>query len=142
MNKKLTKNNYTMNRLLCIISFLMVSLVSMAQMETRSSVSTSQTGGRFEIIQSEVARGFTFKLDKYTGTVFQLVNDDKGVLVWEKVPVLSILNSDENNEITYQLFLGGLTVQDTYLLNIKTGKACILKDNNGSRFFSEMKDYE
>lgn len=111
-----------MNRLICIVCFLMVSLVSMAQ---DYAVSTSQTGGRYEIIQSATLRRYTFKLDKYTGEVYQMTRNKEDRVVWEGI--MNIGLSDKypdhrsNQEITYQLFFSSISPQDCFLLNIKTG---------------------
>lgn len=126
-----------MNRFLVIISFIFISLGAMAQIEKHPSVSTSQTGGRFEIIQSPIARRLTFRLDKYTGEVFQYVlgKDDKPL--WEKVsnPWLSlILDKDKKQDyIKFQLFMGGIAVADCFLLDIETGITFNLYEDPNTR---------
>jgi len=120
-----------MNRLFIFICFWMVSLCTFAQTEIKSYVSTSQTGGQFEIIQSPIARKFTFKLDKYGGYVWQLVLADDNSFTWQPVAILNMYqkypDNDKNKDITYQIFMSGASVQDCILLNIKTGDTWQLK---------------
>lgn len=120
-----------MNRFFVIICFLLTSIGSMAQLDTRTSVSTSQIGGRYEIIQSPIARKFTFKLDKFGGYVWQLVMADDNTFAWQPVAILNMYqkypDNDKNKDITYQIFIGGTSVQDCILMNIKTGDTWQLK---------------
>ena len=103
----------------------------MAQLDTHAYVSTSQTGGQFEIIQSPIARKFTFKLDKYGGYVWQLVLANDNSFAWQPVAILNMYqkypDNDKNKDITYQFFMGGASVQDCFLMNIKTGDTWQLK---------------
>lgn len=120
-----------MKRLLLIVSFLLFSLGCFAQIETHPSVSTSQIGGQFEIIQSPLARKLTFKLDKYCGYVWQLVLAKDNSFAWQPVVIFNLYqkypNHDKNEEITYQIVMGGKSVQDCFLVNIKTGDTWQLK---------------
>ena len=135
-----------MNRFLVIISFIFISLGAMAQIEKHPYVSTSQTGGRFEIIQSPIARRLTFRLDKYTGEVFQYVlgKDDKPL--WEKISnvwLSLILDKDKKQDyIKFQLFMGGIAVADCFLLDIETGITFNLYEDPNTRelFFGYMSD--
>lgn len=115
-----------MNRFFVIVCFLLVSFVGHAQRNIEGqSVSTSQTGGRFEIIQSPIARRLTFRLDKYTGEVYQLVKKKNDEYCWDNVKIYDQENVDSDNynntEITYLLYMGGKAVSDCFLINIKTG---------------------
>lgn len=120
-----------MYRFFVIVCFLLTSIGSMAQLDTRTSVSTSQIGGRYEIIQSPIARKFTFKLDKFGGYVWQLVMADDNTFAWQPVAILNMYqkypDNDKNKDITYQIFIGGTSVQDCILMNIKTGDTWQLK---------------
>lgn len=115
----------------------------MAQIEKQPSVSTSQTGGRFEIIQSSKARKLTFRLDKYTGDVYQLVETNEKELVWEKIPnlMLEYLRPEKiEQKISYQLFMGGIAVADCFLMNIHNGITYVLYEDTETRtnFFKFM----
>ena len=57
-----------------LLLFLLCSANLYSQgLEKHQSVTTSQTGGRYEIVQSEIKRSNTFKLDKYTGRIYVFV---------------------------------------------------------------------
>ena len=136
-----------MNKLFVVACFVIASLPSLAQMEDYTYVSTSQTGGRFEIIQSPKARRLTFKLDKYTGDIFQLVRNEEKELVWRKLlnfelDLLNIFLPEKVEEkISYQLFMGGMAISDCFLLNIHNGDTYRLYEDSESEelYFSLMK---
>lgn len=137
-----------MNRILLCFVFMIVSLFSPAQVESCPYVSTSQTGGRFEIIQSPKFRRLTFKLDKYTGDVFLLVKNEEEELLWSKclnveLDLLKIFLPKKNEEnISYQLFMGGMAISDCFLLNIHNGDTYRLyKDSESEElYFSLMRN--
>ena len=128
-----------------IILSLFMGLMNLSSYayDTNSAVKSSVENGRYEIVQSEIARKLTFKLDKYTGKVYQYVktSSDSNPYSWQ--PVYWIGCSDEKEiptKINYQLFLGGTAVSDCFLLNINTGKTWLLyedSDGNGN-FFSPI----
>lgn len=135
------------------IKFLTLLLVMSASSiaQERSSVSTSQTGGRYEIIQSPIARRYTLKLDKYSGNVWQYVNglDDKPT--WQSIPRVlnmfgtlmpySITDKDLPKEIKYQIFMSGTMLRDLFLLNIETGQTWVLTNSSDDMlFFDEIKE--
>ena len=97
------------------------------------SVSTSQTGGRYEIIQSNIKRSLYFKLDKFSGDVYQYVSTSKGGYSWQKMYVEGKVFGDLNKTITFQLFLGGLAAADCILLNINTGETYQLYEDSKSK---------
>ena len=143
-----------MNRILVFVCFVMMSLYGFAQLEHHPSVSTSQTGGRYEIIQSPIARILTLKLDKYTGMVYELVESkNQSSCVWYLIsnPTLDIrdkyLSENEKNKmkdkICFQLFMGGIALKDCFLLDLIYGdtyKLCRDTDT-GQLFFSKVTDY-
>ena len=123
-----------MKKILSIYCMLLLC-VSMQAGDGGGMVSTSQTGGRYEIIQSNVLRELLFKLDKYTGEVYQYVKYDTGIIGngWEKVAVLMKMDEIKDpTKINYQLFMSGLSAGDCFLLNINNG--------NTYRLFKDKKD--
>lgn len=129
-----------MNRILVIVCFLLTSLCAMAQIDKHSYVSTTQTGGRFEIIQSPIARRLIFRLDKYTGDVYQYVLGKDNKPLWEKISNawLSLILDKEKKQdyIKFQLFMGGIAVADCFLLDIETGVTFQLyEDPNSKKLF-------
>ncbi len=125
-----------------IVLFLVALPLIGLKAENSGMVSTSQTGGRYEIIQSNMSRKLFFKLDKYTGEVFQFVKTDSEVFryMWKKIDVQGKMDEDNPNVINYQLFLGGIAVADCILLNINTGKTYKLYEDSDTKelFFSRF----
>ena len=119
-----------------------LSIVTMGQAGNNYSVSTSTTSGRWEIIQSPILRSHTFKLDKHSGDVCQMVcqgkKDDK--VVWEKMKRLSIDFYDPTNEINYQIYISGVTAKDVFLINIHSGRVWTLykESDKGYNFLAPM----
>lgn len=123
--------------ILCIVIFFSIKLFAI---ETTGYVATSQTGGRFEIIQSNIKRSLFFKLDKYTGDVFQYVLDSEGRGTWQRIDILGKTYTDNNTTISFQLFLGGIAVADCILLDINSGDTYKLYEDNDTKelFFSKF----
>src|SRR5947209_6038711 len=96
-------------------------------LEKHQAVMTTQAGGRYEIVQSEIRRSNTFKLDKHTGKVYVFVATKDDWFSWQEVPKESAtLDTIIPDKINYQLFMGGILAKDCFLLNINTGATWIL----------------
>ncbi len=93
---------------------------------SRSAVSTEMNDARFEVIQSPIIRKYTFYLDKCEGKVYQLVTTNSGGYAWELMNIYSYESNVEYTEPTYQIFLSGIVVADSYLVDTKTGRIWIL----------------
>lgn len=129
-----------MRKLLILIVFVGIALPSFAQ-QTYSAVKTSTEGGRWEIIQSPIVRRITIKLDKFTGKTYQLVETSTKSYSWQEILWIGeMLEEKYKNKINYQLFTGGLTVKDTYLINIHTGQTWMLygDTSDNSIFWATM----
>lgn len=124
-----------MKKLFFIISFVFISLLCVAQ-ETYPSVKTSTDVGRWEIIQSPFIRRVTIKLDKFTGKTYQFFETSLAIYGWK-----IIIWQDEDwgekqiGKINYQIFMGGLTASDVYLINIHTGKTWLLCEDSSKGLF-------
>ena len=130
-----------MKKLVIVICLMLSGLSLLAENEGRM-VSTSQTGGRYEIIQSNVARKMTFKLDKFTGDVFQyvMIDSKSNKYTWQKLDVLGKYNFDADTIISYQIFMGGFYASDCILLNIHTGVTYKLYEDSQTKelFFTKF----
>ena len=138
-----------MKKTIIFLFLLMLDMSAFAQ--EASSVSTSQIGGRYEIIQSPLARKYTFKLDKYTGNVWQYVMSVDNNVTWQFVPratddwgtliPYSITDEEISNTVRYQLYIGGIAVRDMFLLDIETGQTWVLTNSSDDvLFFNEIKE--
>ncbi|RPE08676.1 hypothetical protein EGT74_16700 [Chitinophaga lutea] len=123
-----------------LFALLLVYSLNGYSQERHQAVKSSTSGGRYEIVQSEISSIYTFRLDKYVGKVEIIVtlpNEPKTVFV--EIPVN---HSEENNtvpdKINYQLWLGGGTLSDCYLLNIHTGTTWELVQKSNRKFSFEV----
>lgn len=98
-----------------------------------ASVST-QNVGRFEFIQSSIARSQSFLLDKYTGRVWRYRTGQK------KFEEISRENFSPPTEETihFQLYIGGENSKDCFLLNIHTGEMWRYTSDSGDKIFTKM----
>ncbi len=134
-----------------VVYLFLLTLGMSAFAQEASSVSTSQLGGRYEIIQSPLARRYTFKLDKYTGNVWQYVMSVDDNPTWQSVPramdilgtlvPYSITDEEISNTVRYQLYIGGIAARDMFLLEIETGQTWVLTNSSDDvLFFNEIKE--
>lgn len=123
------------------ILFLATSIC--AQVQTYNSKSTSfPNDSRYELIQSELAAKLTFKVDKYSGDVYQLVLASDQSLTWQLIIREKSRNDKQNaNRVNYQLFTSGLAVKYTFLLNLNSGATWQLSEDSeqGIIFFALIK---
>ena len=125
-----------MKKLFLIIVFAL-SLSNAFAQARHGAVRTSVDNGRYEIVQSEMARRLIFMLDKYTGDVYQNLLSSKDEMVWRKLGKVGSSNDiAPKTQINYQLFMGGFSVKDILLLNINTGETWYLyQDTETEKFF-------
>ena len=103
--------------------------------------SNTPATSRFQIVQSEMGVRYTFNIDKYTGSVFQLVKSKSG-LTWQ---IIESENQDYDkkipNHVNYQLFISGLGIRYTFLINVNTGITWQLTEDSktGNLFWSALK---
>jgi hypothetical protein len=94
--------------------------------------SAAPSTARFEIVQSTISAKLTFRLDKRSGLVWQLVHTSTDDLAWQPVPVNSLPQASTASEPThYQLFLSGIANRFVFLLNLDTGKTWQLQSHVG-----------
>ena len=83
---------------------------------------TTPPNARFEIIQSELAVRWTFRLDRFTGEVSQLVKTKEGESAWENTVVIGRSASSQAARARFQLFTSGVAARFTFLIDADTGK--------------------
>jgi hypothetical protein len=84
---------------------------------------------RFEIIQTNSNIRATLRLDKYTGTVYELVKNKDLVKAKDEEYVWSVTRrlqhpldkTDSNATVNYQITTSAVGVRYTFLININTG---------------------
>jgi len=94
---------------------------------------SSIPGARFEILQSPLVARWTFRLDRYTGRVWQLVRTKEDDNTWEEMQVYELVKPQSATRPRFQLFTSGLAARHTFLLDTDTGRTWVVvtgKRNN------------
>ena len=114
-----------------LILFILFSCTPIySQLQNYQAISTSQVGGRYEIIQSQIKRSNTFKLDKFTGKVYMFVSTKDDWYTWQEVYKGNVeLDKVIPEKINYQIFMGGIAAKDCFLININTGVTWMLTED-------------
>jgi hypothetical protein len=95
---------------------------------------------RFQILQSPLAAKWTFRLDKYSGRVWQLVKTRQDDNTWEEMPVINLPKVSSPPKPRFQLFTSGLAARHTFLLDSDTGKTWMVV--SGKRKRSDGTQYD
>jgi hypothetical protein len=106
--------------------------------ENAAPQSSTILADRYQIIQSELAAKWTFRLDRICGSVSQLVSTKDESLGWQAMPIDKLPPCQPNGRPSYQLFTSGLAVRHTFLMNTSTGKTWTLVDRSGEATWSEF----
>jgi len=118
---------------LAIWMFLIPSSALIAQQTSDIHQQTSTpSNARFEIVQSELAAKWTFRLDRFTGHVSQLVKVKEGENAWEDMQVMGLSRIPAPARARFQIFTSGLAARHTYLIDTDTGKTWVLVSSKGS----------
>ena len=88
--------------------------------------STQPPGGRFEIVQSPLAAKWTFRLDRHTGQVDQLVSSRFGGVAWQEMPAIGLPKTTNVSEPRFVLFASGIAARHTFLIDTETGDSWVL----------------
>jgi len=87
---------------------------------------TPPPGARFEIVQSELAARWTFRLDRFTGRVSQLVSTSDGGEAWQTMVVIDPPTNSATPHPRFQIFTSGLAAKHTFLLDADTGNTWVI----------------
>jgi hypothetical protein len=102
-------------------------------------VTTASPAARFEIVQSTLAVKATFRLDRYTGRVWELARSKDDETSWQETRVIDRPQIQNPNRPRFQLFTSGLAMRHTFLLDGDTGRTWLLvtgkgKDKDGTEY--------
>lgn len=91
-------------------------------------MTTLPSDARYEIVQSPLAAKWTFRLDRYTGQVYQFVKMENNELfvVWEAMPVEGLYDIPEPNRPRFVIFSSGIAARHTFLMDSDTGQTWML----------------
>lgn len=104
-----------------ILYFLLLADIALAQSNAHQTT-MPPSDARFEIVQSQLAAKWTFRLDRYTGRVYQLVKTRDDGNVWESMPVEGIADISKSNRPRFVIFTSGLAARHTFLMDSNTGQ--------------------
>ncbi len=111
---------------LLFLSVLFLAAPVRAQLPTLPGGTHHETAtpdnAHFEIIQAQTAAKWTFRLDRWTGHVWILVQNNGGTYVWQPTKVDGLPDAKPGNLPQYQIFLSGLSAKFSFLIDTVSGK--------------------
>lgn len=113
-------------RLLLLVLCISVNIAFASDTATHQTT-TLPPGARYEIVQSPLAAKFTFRLDRYTGQVYQLVKTQDGDLTWQVMLIEEQYDVPNPNRPRFVIFSSGLAVRYTFLMDSDTGQTWVLE---------------
>lgn len=120
--------------LFILVGFFAIVIPATAQYTGYKAQSTSLAGGRYEIIMSDIALRNSFKVDKFLGDVYLLVRKADGSITWEKmIKNIALNNPIMPDQINYQLYMSGIGLKYTFLINIHSGVTWQLVEDNSNK---------
>ena len=100
---------------------LLVPVVTHADLSNVHQSTNPSSESRFEVVQSQLAARWTFRLDRYTGEVMQLLLNEQKENTWHKIPVQDLPRIKNPSRPRFQIFTSGLAARHTFLLDTFTG---------------------
>ncbi len=113
-------------RIITLCFALLVPALAWGELSNVHQSTTAPSEARYEIIQSQLAARWTFRLDRYNGEVMQLLLNKEKENVWEKVMVVDLPRIKAQVRPRFQIFTSGLAARHTFLLDTVTGKTWTL----------------
>jgi hypothetical protein len=92
---------------------------------------TPPPNARYEIVQSELAARLTFRLDRFTGHIAQLVKNATDDDTWEPMLIIGLSEIKAPTRPRFQVFTSGLAARYTFLIDTGTGKTWVVTKNTG-----------
>jgi hypothetical protein len=124
-----------------LISMLLLCAIATAQQTSDvHQHSTPPPGARYEVVQSELAAKWTFRLDRFTGHVAQLVKTSDDDNAWEEMHVVDLPTIQTPSRPRFQIFTSGIAARHTFLLDTDTGNSWYIATS--TKKHSDGTDYE
>jgi len=82
---------------------------------------TAPPDARFEIVQSQLAAKWAFRLDRFSGHVAQLVKTTDDDTAWEEMTIWGLPKIPTPSRPRFQIFTSGLAARYTFLIDTTTG---------------------
>lgn len=133
------------SRIVAIFVLTCVSWAGRGQESTVHNQTTPPPNARFEIVQAYTAAKWTFRLDRFTGQVWQLVRTHTGGNVWEIRRVVGPPKTPTDAHPHFQIFLSGLAAKHSFLIDTDSGRTwtlTTLTDDAGKEVENVWKPFE
>lgn len=100
---------------------------------------TSSLDRRYHVVQSSIAVRDTFRIDTFTGTIWELVLNKDKKQTWQKLTILGTRPAYQKS--TYQIFLSGMKRSTSIMIDTATGNTFEFFNDpeTDSTFLSEFK---
>ena len=83
---------------------------------------------------SDIALRNSFKVDKFLGDVYLLVRKADGSITWEKmIKDIALNNPIMPDQINYQLYMSGIGLKYTFLINNHSGVTWQIVEDNSNK---------
>jgi hypothetical protein len=103
---------------------------------------TAPLTSRFEMVQSTVVAKLTFKLDKCSGRVWQLVHTTADNFTWEGMFVSGLQQTSCGpSGMHYQIFLSGIAAKFAFLIDTDSGATWQLLSRKDPQTKEEILDW-
>lgn len=104
---------------------------------------TAPPGARFEVVQSTLSAKWTFRLDRFSGRVWQLTKTVDDDVSWDEMEVIARPEVSTPTRARFQLFTSGLAARHTFLLDGDTGMSWLIvkgssKDKEGNEYETQL----
>jgi hypothetical protein len=109
-------------RVAVLMAVLLLAVSGAADEGVVHNTTTSAPDARYEIVQSGLAMRFTFRLDRWTGSISQLVEGSDEELVWEPMRIVALSAGQSQQRPRFQIFTSNLAARTTFLLDQSTGR--------------------
>ena len=110
------------------------SVLTLLRADGPTQETVAPENARYAVVQSTLAARYVFKLDRYTGRVWQLATGEDGSSEWREIEVLGLLPQKVPESPRYQISVSGVG-KWKFLLDTVTGKTWMLTD-----IVSDVKD--
>lgn len=115
---------------------LTLPAIANGQSQQSPQSTTLPDAARYEVVQSELVARWTFRLDRYCGSVAQLVESKTGGFAWEDMLVEGLPQCAASPRARFMIFTSGLLVRVTLLFDTSTGRAWYLAQNGDVAFWT------
>lgn len=105
---------------LCFIALCLA--VTQTAVSSENQTTTLPEKGRYEIIQSPLNEEHTYRLDRFTGNVYQFAKTKHNENTWEKMIVQGLTEMQYANTPRFVIFISSSAAGYLFLMDSQTGQ--------------------